>query len=184
MPSLFSTIVELANPYHAYIFGTSFWYFLRGIMRVMDPATVAGWFRPPVMSPATPNDLELYTIWTDGFQLLTLSMILLVLGDAVPLPKSLAGSSLVETSTTTAVKKPYARAVILLTIFHHVTTGFGAYQHWAKPTHHTAAMDIGVYGNVALTALGIAALVYGVPGEGAVSGGSVGVAAGGRKKRI
>lgn len=50
---------------------------------------------------------------------------------------------------------------MLLTILHHIATGIGSFQHWIKPTHRTVAMDIGVYGNVALTALGVAALVFG-----------------------
>lgn len=41
-------------------------------------------------------------------------------------------------------------------------TGIGSYQHWAKPTHRTAAMDIGVWGNVAFFALGLAALYSGL----------------------
>ena len=52
--------------------------------------------------------------------------------------------------------------MILLTMFHHIATGIGSYQHWIKPSHHTIAMDIGVYGNIALTALGVVALVYGL----------------------
>jgi hypothetical protein len=52
-------------------------------------------------------------------------------------------------------------------MFHHVTTGYGAYTHWSRPSHHTKAMDIGVYGNVALTVLGAAALLWGMGEEGA-----------------
>jgi hypothetical protein len=40
--------------------GTSFWYFLRGIVRVIDPATVCDWFRPPSQL-AEPNG-EFYTL--------------------------------------------------------------------------------------------------------------------------
>lgn len=161
-------------------------------MRVIDPVTVSTWFRPPVQGNVVPNgtfllplsakpllcnlltnalDLELYTIWTDGFQLLTLSFILILISDAVPLPKSLTGSALAETTPTKA-KKPYARGIILITMFHHVTTGIGAFQHWRLPTHHTVAMDIGVYFNVLLTGMGVAALVYGLRDE-----------EGGRKKK-
>lgn len=94
-------------------------------------------------------------------------MLLVALADAVPLPQTLAGSSLGQPTTPTQYKKPYARAAVLITIFHHITTGFGAYQHWKLDSHHTIAMDIGVYGNVGLTALGVAALVYGLAdGEG------------------
>ena len=47
-------------------------------------------------------------------------------------------------------------------MFHHITTGIGSFTHWLHPTHHTIAMDIGVYGNMALTVLGAVALVYGL----------------------
>ena len=85
----------------------------------------------------------------------------MVLSDAVPLPGSLVGSSFAAPGSESG-KKPYAKAMILITIFHHLTTAFGAYQHWIKPTHRTVAMDIGVFANVALTALGIAALAFGL----------------------
>jgi len=74
-------------------------------------------------------------------------MLLLALADAVPLPASLVGSSLSDPAPS-QYKKPYARAAVLITLFHHVTTGIGAYQHWRLTSHHTVAMDIGVYGNV------------------------------------
>jgi hypothetical protein len=106
-------------------------------------------------------DLEIYTTRTDAYGLITLAALLLVLCDAVPLPKALVGAAFTEPASE-KVKKPYARAMILITMFHHITTGIGSYQHWVRPSHHTIAMDIGVYGNIGLTALGIAALVYGL----------------------
>lgn len=93
-------------------------------------------------------------------------MLLVALADAVPLPQTLAGSSLANQTAPTQYKKPYARAAVLITIFHHITTGIGAYQHWKLDSHHTVAMDIGVYGNVGLTVLGVAALVYGLADDG------------------
>ncbi|KAI7280912.1 hypothetical protein KC345_g4479 [Hortaea werneckii] len=173
MSSAVETIKGLTNTYHAYVFGTAFWYSLRGFMRIVDPAMVASWFRPPVQAyreqiGVEPNDLELYNIRTDAWGLLTIAMLLVTLADAVPLPPTLAGSSLTNSTAPTSYKKPYARAAVLITIFHHITTGVGAYQHWKLDTHHTVAMDIGVYGNVGLTVLGFAALVYGLAdgGEG------------------
>ncbi|KAI7132876.1 hypothetical protein KC343_g7235 [Hortaea werneckii] len=133
---------------------------------------VASWFRPPVQAyreqiGVEPNDLELYNIRTDAWGLLTIAMLLVALADAVPLPPALAGSSLNSNSSApTQYKKPYARAAVLITIFHHVTTGIGAYQHWKLDSHHTVAMDIGVYGNVGLTVLGVAALVFGLADDG------------------
>ncbi|WPH01882.1 Hypothetical protein R9X50_00473600 [Acrodontium crateriforme] len=159
-----STIQELANPFHAYIFGTSFWYFLRGIMRIIDPETVIAWFRPPSQAFMTANDLEIYTTWTDGFGLLTLSMLLLALADTLPLPGQLRGSSL-SSAGSSETKRPFARAAVLITMFHHVTTGIGAYQHWVKPSHRTVAMDIGVYGNIGLTVLGVVALMTSLKDE-------------------
>lgn len=43
------------QPYHAYIFGTSFWYALRGMARLTDPVRVSGWFRPPAQPVLTPS---------------------------------------------------------------------------------------------------------------------------------
>ncbi|KAI5370209.1 hypothetical protein Slin15195_G010870 [Septoria linicola] len=156
-----SSILQYANTYHAYVFGTSFWYALRGIVRVIDPATVCGWFRPPVHGYVEPNDLELYTTRTDAFSLLALAAILLAVSDAVPLPAGVTGSSLSDYVPST-YKKPYARAVVVITMLHHIATGIGAWSHWKLDSHHTVAMDIGVYGNIGLVLLGIAALAYGL----------------------
>ncbi|KAF2214592.1 hypothetical protein CERZMDRAFT_94985 [Cercospora zeae-maydis SCOH1-5] len=155
------SLLQYANTYHAYVFGTSFWYFLRGIVRVIDPATVCGWFRPPIQGAVEPNDLELYTTRTDAFCLLALAAVLLAVSDAVPLPAGLTGSSLSDYAPA-SYKKPYARAVVIITILHHVATGFGAWSHWRYESHHTIAMDIGVYGNIGLVVLGLGALAYGL----------------------
>lgn len=120
---------------------------------------------PSEYSPLS-TDLELYNIRTDAWGLLTIAMMLLALADAVPLPESLVGSSLADPAPS-KYKKPYARAAVLITMFHHITTGIGAYQHWKLESHHTVAMDIGVYGNIGLTVLGFAALVYGLRDDGA-----------------
>jgi hypothetical protein len=112
----------------------------------------------------TTTDLELYTTRVDAWGLLTLSALLLVLADAVPLPNSLVGSTLNSTFTTspsaTRTKRPYAPAIIFVTILHHIATGIGSYSHWSRPSHRTIAMDIGVWGNVGLALLGAAALAY------------------------
>lgn len=155
-----------SQTYHAYVFGTSFWYSLRGFMRIVSPATVISWFRPPQDGLPAPNDLELYTTRTDAFGLITLAALLLVLCDAVPLPASLVGSA-ATAPTSSSSKKPYARAMILLTIFHHITTGIGSYSHWIHASHRTPAMDIGVFGNIGLTVLGVAALMWGFDEDGA-----------------
>jgi hypothetical protein len=43
---------------------------------------------------------------------------------------------------------------VAATIFHHVTTGIGAYQHYKLDTHYNTSMWIGVWGNVFLTVAG------------------------------
>jgi hypothetical protein len=43
------------QPFHAYIFGTSFWYGLRGFARLTDPVRVSTWFRPPAQPVLTPS---------------------------------------------------------------------------------------------------------------------------------
>ncbi len=61
---------------------------------------------------------------------------------------------------------PYAKAVIAATVFHHVTTGLGAYQHWKLESHNNMSMEIGVWGNVWLTFTGLVTLALLQSGEG------------------
>ena len=82
-------------------------------------------------------------------------MLILVSG-AVPLPPILAGAG---EKRETLAKKPYARAAIAADIFHHITTGIGAFQHYAKETHYNASMGVGVWGCAGLALLGVATLV-------------------------
>nr|POE77432.1 hypothetical protein CFP56_09079 [Quercus suber] len=164
--------------------------------RLISPTTVISWFRPPVDAlleangtslPIDPTlvlprersilltkglvliDLEIYNVWTDAFGLLALGAVLLAMADAAPLPASWTGSALSNASVAMAARKPYARAAIIITMFHHITTGIGAWQHWRLESHHTAAMDIGVYGNIGLTLLGALALRYIGPSTEAVA---------------
>jgi hypothetical protein len=150
MPTLNSTVrppshlPHTHNPpntpqiFHAYIYGTSFWYLLRGLCRIYDPTMVVGWFRPPVHSHLTPNDLELYNVRNDGWCLITLGLILL----------GLAGA---QTSRV-------SQAVVAATVFHHVTTGIGAYGHYKMDTHYNTSMGIGVWANVWLALSGAVTL--------------------------
>ena len=87
------------------------------------------------------------------------------MSDAIEFPKSLVGSSLTVPASERG-KKPYARAMIVLTIMHHIATAIQAYQHWVLPSHRTIAMDIGVWVNLGLTGLGFAALYFGLDDEG------------------
>ncbi|KAH7347070.1 hypothetical protein BKA66DRAFT_477779 [Pyrenochaeta sp. MPI-SDFR-AT-0127] len=151
-----------ATVFHAYTYGTTFWYGLRGLCRVYDPVMVAGWFRPPSQLNLAPNDLELYNIRNDGWCLITLALILISLTNAVPFasPSSAFPSTTPSTSPKAASgSTPYAKAVIAATIFHHITTGFGAYQHYKLETHNNPSMVIGVWGNVWLTLTGLLTLV-------------------------
>ncbi|KAF2719366.1 hypothetical protein K431DRAFT_113004 [Polychaeton citri CBS 116435] len=156
--------MSVVDSFHAYVYGTSFWYFLRGITRIIDPIRVISWFRPPSQQSFEANDLEIYTTRTDAYGLLTLSILVLVLAGAAPLPAALAPTR--QQKSEVEAKRPYARAAILATIFHHVTTGIGAYGHWKLESHHTVAMDVGVYGCGALALLGVVALVSGLREEG------------------
>ncbi|KAF1846368.1 uncharacterized protein K460DRAFT_367169 [Cucurbitaria berberidis CBS 394.84] len=139
-----------AAVFHAYAYGTAFWYGLRGLCRVYDPVMVVGWFRPPSQLNLTPNDLELYNVRNDGWCLITLALILISFTNAVPFNSAPA---------TKLTSIPYAKAVVAATVFHHVTTGIGAYQHYRLATHYNTSMAIGVWGNVWLTFTGLVTLV-------------------------
>ncbi|KAF2757348.1 hypothetical protein EJ05DRAFT_538569 [Pseudovirgaria hyperparasitica] len=151
MPSLNSTV------FHAYTYGTAFWYTLRGLCRVYDPAMVVGWFRPPSQLNLMPNDLELYNVKTDGWCLVTLGLILLAFTGAIPAKAPSAVNThpaAREARTTTSV----AGLVVAATVFHHVATGIGAYQHYKLESHYNTAMAIGVWGNVWLAFTGVLTL--------------------------
>ncbi|OSS46830.1 hypothetical protein B5807_08761 [Epicoccum nigrum] len=163
MPSLNAAV------FHAYIYGTAFWYGLRGLCRVYDPLMVAAWFRPPSQSKLQANDLELYNIRTDGWCLITLGLILVSLTSAIPSSSSQtnanpsttpskavhsADAPLALQSGETNAILPHAKAVVAATVFHHLTTGLGAWQHYKLASHYNTAMGIGVWGNVWLVVTG------------------------------
>lgn len=105
---------------------------------------VVGWFRPPSQANLAPNDLELYNVRNDGWCLITLALILVSFTNAVPA----AGTS------KSSGALPYAKAVVAATVFHHITTGIGAYQHYKLDSHYNMSMAIGVWANVWLTLTG------------------------------
>lgn len=113
-----------------------------------------------------PPDLEIYNVRTDAWGLYTLAAMLLILSGAVPLSFSSSSSS---TEAAARAKRPYAKAAIAATMFHHVTTGIGAYEHYAKDSHYNTSMGIGVWGNVGLFLLGAVVLATD-RGEGARAG--------------
>jgi mannan endo-1,6-alpha-mannosidase len=167
MPTINSTVhqphpiseTQLTTPpqvFHAYAYGTAFWYFLRGLCRIYDPTMVVGWFRPPIQSHFTPNDLELYNVRNDGWCLITLALILIGFTNAVP----------GQGTSKSQGALPYAKAVVAATVFHHVTTGIGAYQHYKLDSHYNTSMAIGVWANVWLTISGAVTLASLVSGEG------------------
>jgi hypothetical protein len=58
---LYTTVIVIdrtkTQPFHAYIFGTSFWYGLRGFARLTDPVRVSTWFRPPAQPLLKPTGM-------------------------------------------------------------------------------------------------------------------------------
>ncbi|OQO08661.1 hypothetical protein B0A48_06531 [Cryoendolithus antarcticus] len=137
--------------YQAYVYGTAFWYAIRA-----QPVLQASGESRDHLSQEPSNvmrDLELYNIWTDGWQLLTIALLLLTMSGLVPLPGSASPAS--------KSAKPYAKALVAVTMLHHVTTSFGAWAHYAKVTHYTPAMGVGVWVNVFLTVAGAVTLAVG-----------------------
>ncbi|KAF1349081.1 hypothetical protein BDV97DRAFT_370288 [Delphinella strobiligena] len=136
--------------FHGYCYGTAIWYALRGGCRVYDPKMVIGWFRPPTQLHFSPNDLEVYTTKTDAWGLISLALLLVILN---------VYSS--ETSLS------FKRAAILATVFHHVTTGLGAWEHYKLDSHFNTSMGIGVWANVWLTGVGLVAVLLAPGSQGA-----------------
>ena len=93
-----------------------------------------------------PNYLEMYNVRNDGWCLVTLALILIALTNAVPF-------------TSEPAKKlssvSYAKSIVAATVFHHIATGIGAYQHYKLPSHYNTSMGIGVWGNVWLSLTGL-----------------------------
>lgn len=128
-------------------------------------------FRPPSQANLSANDLELYNVRNDGWCLITLALILISFTNAIPLyssPKSIHSADAPKAfqSNKNNGALPYAKAVVAATIFHHVTTGIGAYQHYKLESHYNTSMGIGVWGNVWLTLTGLFTLLYLQSGKG------------------
>lgn len=115
--------------------------------------------RPPIQRNLAPNDLEKYHAWTDGWCLVALALFLLSTNGAV-------ASSAPAATPTAKTNAWYAKAAVAITLLHHVTTGYGAYQHYRLETHYNTAMGIGVWGNVWLTLVGVVTLVGLLTGQG------------------
>ena len=142
-------------------------------------------FRPPSQSLLRANDLELYNIRNDGWCLITLALILLSLTSAIPSSSNSKTSPQTTSNSSKAVHSadapqalktgganavlPYARAIVAATIFHHFTTGLGAWQHYKLASHYNTAMGIGVWGNVWLVVTGVFTLLVAM-GEGEEKG--------------
>ncbi|KAF4553028.1 Hypothetical protein D9617_8g050410 [Elsinoe fawcettii] len=141
--------------FHAYVFGSAFWYFTRAACRIYDPEMVIGWFRPPAQRNLAPNDLEIYNIRTDAWGLMTIALMLLVVSGAVPIPFL----SSTKTKQQVETLQPYAKAAILADVFHHVMTGLGAWSHYVKDSHYNTSMGVGVWGCTGLAVLGLVTLV-------------------------
>ncbi|KAI4716290.1 RNI-like protein [Aureobasidium sp. EXF-10727] len=131
--------LEYLSLLHGYCWGTALWYGSRGLCRVWDPLMVIGWFRPPVEKHLKPTDLELYNVRTDGWGLISQAVALTVLSRGY---------------SKGGISRTYSSAFIAVSIFHHITTMFGAWQHYKLDSHYTKAMSIGVWVNAFLTAVG------------------------------
>lgn len=108
---------------------------------------VIGWFRPPSQLSFRPNDLEVYNIYNDAWGLIALALVLII-------------ASVYAKGASVELK----RALVGATVFHHVLTAVGAYEHYKKVSHYTFAMGIGVWVNVFLTIVGLGAAVL-APGS-------------------
>lgn len=121
-------------------------------------------FRPPSQAHQQTTDLELYNVYNDGWCLITLSLILLALTNAVPLsssPKAIHSADTpkaLKASNAGSGTTRYALAIVAATVLHHIATGLGAYQHYKMPSHYNTSMWIGVWGNVWLTMTGLGTL--------------------------
>lgn len=113
-------------------------------------------FRPPAQRNLAPNDLEIYNIRTDAWGLLTIALMLVVVSGAVPIPGISNGKSRAQHENGL---QPYAKAAILADVFHHIMTGIGAWNHYAKDTHYNTSMGVGVWGCSGLALLGLLTLV-------------------------
>lgn len=108
---------------------------------------VVDWFRPPFQSHLKTNDLELYNIYNDAWGLVTIGLVLLAV-------------SAYASGASVALK----RVIVGSTVVHHALTAVGAYAHYEKDSHYTFAMGIGVWVNVFLTVVGLAAALV-APGS-------------------
>ncbi|GAB7339856.1 hypothetical protein MBLNU457_6390t1 [Dothideomycetes sp. NU457] len=149
--------MPIVDLFHAYCYGSAFWYTLRGFCRVYDPKMVVGWFRPPVEAQLMVNDLELYNVRTDAWGLITIAIILVIISGTLPLPGAMKkySSSLKDAAAT----QPLAKAIVAADVFHHVMTGLGAWSHFSRETHYNASMAVGVYGCAGLALFGLATLL-------------------------
>ena len=86
-----------------------------------DLSSIAG-FRPPAHSHLKNNDLERYNVRTDAWCLVTLAGLLVSLTGAIPSHITSA-----PINKAALISKPYAKAAIMWTMFHHVATAFGSY---------------------------------------------------------
>jgi len=105
---------------------------------------------------------------------MTLMAALLLISGAMPLRSLLLN---MPASDSDAGAHKYAKGIVAITIFHHITTGLQAASHFFSPDHYNTAMAVGVYGSGSLAALGIWTLMFGMDPS-TVSAGNV------RRKRI
>ncbi|CAD6581741.1 MAG: Proteasome subunit alpha type-4 [Cyphobasidiales sp. Tagirdzhanova-0007] len=132
-------------------------------------------FRPPYQAHFVPNDLELYNVRNDAWGLLSLAGILLVLSSAVPWPDvtKIADGISTNNEISLAANDPMkpkiapsiANALVLVTVAHHFTTGYGCWQHYKLDTHYNFSMGLGVWVNMFLSIVGLATVFIGNSGQ-------------------
>ena len=70
-----------------------------------------------------------------------------------------------ESKQKPRVAPSVANTLVLITVAHHVTTGYGCWQHYKLDTHYNISMGIGVWANMFLTLVGLATVFIGNSGQ-------------------
>lgn len=121
------------------------------------------------------SDLELYNVRTDAWGLLSLAAVLLVLSSAIPWPNinklaegnltTSQGSGAAGTTQKPKIAPSIANSLVLITVLHHILTGYGCWQHYKLETHYNTSMGIGVWANAFLTIAGLSTILLGNSGQ-------------------
>jgi len=128
-----------------------------------------------------------YNVHNDAWGLISLGGVLVALSSAVPWPRdpfavpsskwgdsvsvtendNTSGKAVTKSGRGKAeISKRVSTSIILITVFHHLTTAYGAYQNYKRETHYNTSMGIGVWVNAFLATVGIASTFWGDNGYG------------------